>query len=167
MKIRTRSREEEFGTATTAIARAGADRKTRERRKTIAIVGAGQAGLQLGISLLERKECEVTLYSDRTAEEIASGSLMATAILFQGKREIERDLGIDFWTDKGKEVPGIEIEVRDERGKLALSFDAPFRDGPGMALDFRLKFPEWMREYERRGLRASAGSRSEYGMIVN
>ena len=120
-------------------------------KKTIAIVGAGQAGLQLGMSLLGQPDCEVIIYSDRTAEEVATGSLMATAILFQGKREIERELGLDFWTDQGKEVPGIEIEVRDEAANLALSFDAPFRDGPGMAVDFRLKFPEWMREYERRG----------------
>ena len=123
----------------------------RQGGKRIAIVGAGQAGLQLGVSLLEHEGYDVTLYSDRTAEQVATGSLMATAIMFQNKREIERELGLDFWTDQGKEVPGIEIDVRDETGGLALSFDAPFRDGPGMALDFRLKFPAWMKEYERRG----------------
>lgn len=114
-------------------------------------MGAGQAGLQLGLGLLEHPEIEVTLYSDRTAEEVASGSLMATAILFQNKREIERELELDFWSDTGKEVHGIEIDVREESGAKALSFAAPFGDGPGMALDYRLKFPEWMREYERRG----------------
>ena len=124
---------------------------TTERKKKIAIVGAGQAGLQLGMSLLGQDDCEVTLYSDRTPEEIAAGSLMATAILFQGKREIERELGLDFWSGTGKEVPGIEIEVRNQSGERALAFEAPFSDGPGMALDFRLKFPEWMREYQRRG----------------
>ena len=62
-------------------------------------MGAGQAGLQLGLGLLEHPEIEVTLYSDRTAEEVASGSLMATAILFQNKREIERELELDFWSD--------------------------------------------------------------------
>jgi hypothetical protein len=120
-------------------------------RKKIAIVGAGQAGLQLGMSLLGDERHEVTLYSDRTASEIASGSLMATAILFQNKRRIEAELGLDFWSEKGKQVSGIEIEVRGESGELAVAFDAPFTDGPGMALDYRLKFPEWMDEFERRG----------------
>jgi hypothetical protein len=120
-------------------------------KKKIAIVGAGQAGLQLGMSLLGDERNEVTLYSDRTAAEIASGSLMATAILFQNKRKIEADLGLDLWSEKGKEVSGIEIEIRDESSELALGFDAPFTDGPGMALDYRLKFPEWMDEFERRG----------------
>lgn len=85
-------------------------------KKKIAIVGAGQAGLQLAMSLLEDERHEVTLYSDRTAAEIASGSLMATAILFQNKRRIEADLGLDFWSGTGKQVSGIEIEVRDDSG---------------------------------------------------
>jgi hypothetical protein len=123
---------------------------SKSKRK-IAIVGAGQAGLQLALSLLEHESYDVTLYSDRTAHEIASGSLMATAILFQGKRQIESELGLNFWDDQGKPVSGIEIEVRDKSGDFVLAFDAPFKDGEGMALDYRLKFPAWMDEYERRG----------------
>jgi hypothetical protein len=34
------------------------------------------------MSLLDQDDCKVTLYSDRKPEEIAAGSLMATAILF-------------------------------------------------------------------------------------
>ena len=117
----------------------------------VAIVGAGQAGLQLGMSLLDEQDVDVTLYSDRPATDVANGPLLATAIMFQNKRQIERELGLDFWSGDGKQVPGIEIEVRDESSNLALSFDAPFKDGPGMALDFRLKFPAWMDEYEKRG----------------
>jgi len=123
----------------------------QQGKRKIAIVGAGQAGLQLGMSLLPHRDYEITLYSDRTAREIASGSLMATAIMFQNKRQIERRLGLDFWSDAGKQVPGIEIEVRDESGNLGVAFDTPFRDGPGMALDYRLKFPAWMNEFEKRG----------------
>ena len=59
-------------------------------KKKIAIVGAGQAGLQLGMSLLGQDDCEVTLYSDRNPEKIAAGSLMATAILFEGKLVIQK-----------------------------------------------------------------------------
>lgn len=37
--------------------------------RSVAIVGAGQAGLSLGIALL-RRDFEVTLYSDRAGEQI-------------------------------------------------------------------------------------------------
>jgi hypothetical protein len=117
----------------------------------IAIIGAGHAGLQLAMSLLDKKDYEVALFSNRTSEEVANGPLMATAIMFQNKRQIERDLGLDFWNDRGTPVSGIEIDVRSEAGELATAFDAPFTDGAGMALDFRLKFPVWMDEFERRG----------------
>jgi hypothetical protein len=120
-------------------------------KRKIAIVGTGQAGLQLAMSLLDDQAHEVCLYSDRSSEEIASGSLMATAIMFQNKRAIERELGLDFWNDQGTPVSGIEIGVRSETGELATAFEAPFTDGTGMALDFRLKFPAWMNEFERRG----------------
>ncbi len=119
--------------------------------KKIAIIGAGQAGLQLAMSLHDKPGYEVTLYSARTRDEIATGPLMATAILFDNKRRIERESGLDLWSEKGKPVPGIEIEVRSEAGDLATAFDAPFADGAGMALDFRLKFPALMDEFERRG----------------
>ena len=120
-------------------------------KKKIAIVGAGQAGLQLAMSLLDKPGYEVTLFSARTADEIATGPLMATAILFQNKRKIEREAGLDLWSKKGKPVAGIEIEVRSEAGDLATAFDAPFADGAGMALDYRLKFPALMDEFEQRG----------------
>ncbi|MGI9239179.1 MAG: styrene monooxygenase/indole monooxygenase family protein [Verrucomicrobiales bacterium] len=120
-------------------------------KKKIAIVGAGQAGLQLAMSLLEDRAHEVTLFSDRTSEEIAGGPLMATAIMFHNKRTIERALGLDFWEDQGTPVSGIEISICSEGGELATAFSAPFTDGAGMALDFRLKFPAWMDEFERRG----------------
>jgi hypothetical protein len=93
------------------------------------------------MSLQGDKRNEVTLYSDRTAAEIASGSLMGAAILFQNKRKIEADLGPDLWSEKGKDVSGIEIEIRGESSELAQGFDAPFMAGQGMALDYRLKFP--------------------------
>jgi predicted NAD/FAD-binding protein len=62
---------------------------TKSKTK-IAIIGAGQAGLQLAMSLLDKKDYEVSLFSNRTSEEVANGSLMATAIMFQNKRQIER-----------------------------------------------------------------------------
>jgi NADPH-dependent glutamate synthase beta subunit-like oxidoreductase len=45
--------------------------------RNIGIIGAGQAGLQLGFMLLA-KGYSVTVYSDRSAEQIFNARLSAT-----------------------------------------------------------------------------------------
>src|SRR5205807_1416426 len=53
--------------------------------KGIAIIGAGQSGLQLGIGLLDAGY-EVTLYSDRSADDIQRGHVLS--IVASGKGAI-------------------------------------------------------------------------------
>ena len=119
--------------------------------RKIAIVGAGQAGLQLGMSLLERGGYDVTLLSDRSSDEVANGRLQATAIMYQSKRQFDQALGLNFWDQSGQATTGFEIDVREAGGRHQLSFGTSFCDGDGLALDFRLKYPAWMREFELRG----------------
>ena len=52
---------------------------TSSRR--IAIVGAGPAGTALALGLL-RQDHQVTLVSDRTAEEIRGGAVMSSQVTF-------------------------------------------------------------------------------------
>ena len=63
---------------------------TSSRR--IAIVGAGPAGTALALGLL-RHGYDVTLVSDRTAEEIRDGSVMSSQITFESALEAESALG--------------------------------------------------------------------------
>ena len=49
--------------------------------RKILIVGAGQAGLQLALGL-QSKGYEVTLMSNRTADEIRNGRVMSTQCMF-------------------------------------------------------------------------------------
>jgi hypothetical protein len=121
------------------------------RSRKIAIVGAGQAGLQLGVSLLERGGYDVTLLSDRSADAMASGRLQATAIMYHDKCRYEEALGLNFWDLAATPTAGFNMDVRDAGGGRQLSFGSPFQDGKGVAIDYRLKFPAWMREFERRG----------------
>ena len=64
--------------------------------RKIAIVGGGQAGLQLALGLL-KNNYEVTIVSDRTAEQIFNGRVTSSQFMFHDSLQNERDLGINFW----------------------------------------------------------------------
>ncbi len=117
--------------------------------KSIAIVGAGQAGLQLGIGLLE-KGFDVTLLSDRSADEIYHGRLSVTAALFATALSYEAELGLDLWAGEAPLIDGVHIDFCIQPRNLLLTVEGAF-GGPCRAVDYRLKTSTWMRELERRG----------------
>ncbi len=117
--------------------------------RKIAIVGAGQAGLQFGFDLLA-KGYEVTLYSDRTAQQVFNGRCTATAFVFHQAVEHERSLGLNFWDAEVKPGEGVHLDFCPSPGNILLTVQGRFRR-PGMAIDQRLKFSRWMDEFEARG----------------
>ena len=117
--------------------------------RSIAVVGAGQAGLQLGIGLLE-KSFAVTLVAERSADEVFHGRLTATAGLFATALSHEEELGLDLWADSAPLIDGVHIDFCIERRNLLLTVEGSF-GGPCRAVDHRLKLSTWMREFERRG----------------
>jgi flavin reductase (DIM6/NTAB) family NADH-FMN oxidoreductase RutF/2-polyprenyl-6-methoxyphenol hydroxylase-like FAD-dependent oxidoreductase len=118
--------------------------------RRIAIVGAGQSGLQLALGLVGAGH-EVTLVSNRTAEQFATGRVQSSQCMFGDALETERALGLDFWSDACPPVEGIAFAVPspDDGGK-AIDWAARL-DRPARSVDQRLKLSGWLREYERRG----------------
>lgn len=117
--------------------------------RKIAIVGAGQAGLQLGFGLLA-KGYDVTLYSDRTSRQVLDGRCTATAFLFHQAVEHERALGLNFWDAEVQPGEGVHLDYCPTPGNILVTVEGRFRR-PGMAIDQRLKFSRWMDEFEARG----------------
>lgn len=74
--------------------------------RRIAIVGAGQAGLQLALGLLA-KGYHVTLTTNRNGEDIRNGKVMSSQCMFNAALQSERDLGLNFWEDQCPAVEGI------------------------------------------------------------
>ena len=64
--------------------------------KRIAIIGAGQAGLQLGLGLLAAGY-EVTILSDRSADAIRHGKVLSSQCMFDTALQIERQSGLNYW----------------------------------------------------------------------
>ncbi len=117
--------------------------------RKIAIVGAGQAGLQLGFGLLA-KGYDVTLYSDRTAQQVLDGRCTATAFVFHQALSHERELGLNFWDAEVEAGEGVHLDYCPTPGNILVTVQGRFRR-PGMAIDQRLKFSRWMDEFEARG----------------
>ncbi len=108
----------------------------------INIVGAGQSGLQLAIGLL-KNGFDVTVYSDRTAEQIYHGSVLSTQCMFDSALQTERDLGLNLWDETTPEIEGIMVRIAGPNGAPALDWGAQL-DQPAQSVDQRLKIPAWM-----------------------
>ncbi|AGP55027.1 styrene monooxygenase/indole monooxygenase family protein [Streptomyces rapamycinicus] len=121
--------------------------------RKILIVGAGQSGLQLALGL-QSQGYELTLMSNRTADEIRGGRVMSTQCMFHTALGHERDLELNFWEERaprawglgvsvaGPPAPGGHPRVIDWVGRL---------DGYAQSVDQRIKMAGWMETFEQRG----------------
>ncbi|NER32065.1 MAG: oxygenase [Symploca sp. SIO1C4] len=117
--------------------------------RRIGIIGAGQAGLYLGIGLVDAGY-EVTLFSDRTPETILNGKLMATPNLPPDALQLERQLGLAFWDDQFRGCSQFRNQLYAKEGNPALVISSPL-EKHWRAVDQRLKNSCWMQEFVRRG----------------
>ncbi|MEV4431514.1 styrene monooxygenase/indole monooxygenase family protein [Streptomyces sp. NPDC049585] len=122
--------------------------------RRILIVGAGQAGLQLALGL-QAKGYDVTVMANRSAEEIRTGRVMSTQMMFRTALRYERELGLNFWEGLAPRVgalgvsvagtapgvPGVQRPV-DWTGRL---------DGPAQSVDQRVKMAGWLDAFAERG----------------
>jgi 2-polyprenyl-6-methoxyphenol hydroxylase-like FAD-dependent oxidoreductase len=115
----------------------------------IVVIGAGQAGLLLGIGLLQHGH-RVTLVADRAPEQILHGPVPAGAVVFDGGRLLERELRVNFWDDTAQPCEAVRVDVVAPDGTRALSFQSELRP-PGVCVDQRLKCYRFLQEFQQRG----------------
>jgi hypothetical protein len=111
--------------------------------RRVLVVGAGQSGLQLTLSLLAEQDYDVTLITARTADDICTGAPMSTQGMFHQALETERAYGLNLWDDTAPAYDGLQITLSAPPGTRALSIDAPL-DFPGQSVDQRLKMATWL-----------------------
>ena len=122
---------------------------------SIAIVGSGVSGLHLGL-FLQQHDVPVTIYTDKTPQQVASGRLLNTVAHHHHTLERERALGVDHWdaADYGyvchqHAITGLPEPVR---------FRGDF-DHPSSVIDYRLYLPRLM-EDSSSGAGTSSSARS-------
>jgi 2-polyprenyl-6-methoxyphenol hydroxylase-like FAD-dependent oxidoreductase len=114
----------------------------------IAVIGAGQAGLLLGIGLVDRGH-RVTLVSDRTPEQVLASAIPAGSMVFHDGLEIERELGVALWNEAAT-IDAVRIEIVAPDGSLGLFIEERL-DYPALCVDQRLKIVRWMEVFRQRG----------------
>ena len=122
----------------------------------IAIIGAGQAGLQLGLSLL-KNNISVSLYSEHTPDSILQTPAPGTSVMFDEALEIERKLGLDYWQTTAPQIESFHLSICLPNGKRLLHNQQKARWPPFQAIDQRIKFSVWMKKFEEGGGRLVFG----------
>ncbi|MFD4140155.1 styrene monooxygenase/indole monooxygenase family protein [Streptomyces sp. NPDC058572] len=117
--------------------------------RKILVVGAGQSGLQLALGL-QSQGYEVTLMSNRTADEIRSGRVMSTQCMFHTALQHERDLGINFWEIQAPRIEGVGVSVAAPDAARAIDWVGKL-DGYAQSVDQRVKMAGWMETFAQRG----------------
>jgi hypothetical protein len=124
--------------------------------RKILIVGAGQAGLQLALGL-QSQGYDVTVMSNRTADEIRGGRVMSTQCMFQQALRHERDESLNFWEDSAPKIEGLGVSVAapgswQGPGETQRAVNwLGILDGYAQSVDQRLKMAGWLETFAQRG----------------
>lgn len=123
--------------------------RTSRQMKNIGIVGGGVSSIHLGLSLVTGG-AQATIYTPRSAEDIASGRLANTVAHMPDTVARERELGVDFWPEEEVRVCRVRHYALKTGPGKAIDFSGGL-DGEERVLDYRIYLPTLMREFERRG----------------
>ncbi|MFJ6212995.1 styrene monooxygenase/indole monooxygenase family protein [Streptomyces sp. NPDC092296] len=117
--------------------------------RKILIVGAGQSGLQLALGL-QAHGYDVTVMTNRTADEIRDGRVMSTQCMFGTALQHERELGINFWEDQAPSIEGLGVSVAGPGGMRAVNWVGRL-DAYAQSVDQRVKMAGWLEAFAKRG----------------
>ncbi|UQA63013.1 styrene monooxygenase/indole monooxygenase family protein [Polyangium aurulentum] len=112
----------------------------------IGIVGAGVAGLHLGLYLIERG-INPTIYTSHSSEEVRKGRLPSITALLGNARATDRRLGVAHWDESSPDAHRIHFSVQ---GMPELSFTGRLK-APAAFVDMRMYLPRLMEDFEQRG----------------
>ena len=120
---------------------------------SIGIVGAGTAGLHLGLKLLKHG-IPVTLYAEQEPAKLRAGRLPNTVAHHPPTRARERELDVDHWGGPHADMQTLDVHVNGPqpfslRGRL---------EKPSIFVDYRLYHPKLAEDLVARGGRLEVRS---------
>jgi 2-polyprenyl-6-methoxyphenol hydroxylase-like FAD-dependent oxidoreductase len=115
-------------------------------RKRIGIIGAGTAGLHLGL-YLRQHDVDAVLVTDRRPEAYAEAPLLNSVAHHRVTLERERQLGVDHWP---VEQFGYFCHYYCFGGEQPLLFRGEL-SAPSRAVDYRIYLPRLMADFAARG----------------
>ena len=113
---------------------------------SIGIIGAGVAGLQLGL-FLRQQGIRATIYTEKTPEQQFGSRLPALVGRAWHTRERERKLGVNHWDNANNEFNRANIHVG---GAQPMAFHGNLAN-PWIAVDMRIYFGRLLEDFAARG----------------
>jgi hypothetical protein len=120
---------------------------------SIGIIGAGVAGLHLGL-YLRQYGIETTLYADKSPEQVFGSRLPALVGRAAHTRERERLLGVDHWDNGDNEFSHINVTLAAEH---PLNFTGVL-DRDFIAVDMRIYLGRLLEDFAARGGKVVIGA---------
>ncbi|MFJ8476884.1 styrene monooxygenase/indole monooxygenase family protein [Kitasatospora sp. NPDC094011] len=117
--------------------------------RRILIIGAGQAGLQLALGL-QSHGYDVTLLTDRDAQEVRDGRVLSSQCMFDSALRTERALGLDLWAERAPRIEGLGVSVGGPDGTRLIDWVGRL-DAYAQSVDQRLKMSTWLETFAARG----------------
>lgn len=125
-----------------------------QRKPKIGIVGAGIAGLHLGL-LLQQESIEATIFTEHTSEQVRASRLANVVVRAAPTRERERQLGVAHWENVGNDLTHLALHIVGER---PLAFSGAY-DQSAMSVDMRIYCARLLEDFAQRG------GEVRYGMV--
>lgn len=120
--------------------------------RTIAIIGAGQAGLLAGHAL-QKLGYTVTLFSDKSPNDfLTKAKPTGAAGRFNTALEFERELGLNHWEHEVPWVTYAHVTLCPSLNNRLMTVCGRLKK-PGCAIDLRLQSHRWMIDLEKKGAR--------------
>lgn len=114
--------------------------------KRIAIVGAGTAGLHLGLQL-QQQGMQSTIFTDKRPEDYSTVRLLNTVAHHAVTIAREDALGVNHWPEAGYYGHYYYVGVPS----MPLEFYGDLPTGPSRAVDYRIYLPTLMQDFLDRG----------------
>ncbi|GAB3650805.1 alanine-phosphoribitol ligase [Zhihengliuella somnathii] len=114
--------------------------------KNIAIIGAGVAGLHLGLQLRQH-DIPVTIYTNRTPEQVRDGRVMNSVAHMHVTLALESDLDVNHWKDDRYHY---SFHYHYNGWGEQRTYSGRFAD-PARVIDYRIYLPHLMKDFTDRG----------------
>ena len=121
--------------------------------KNIGIIGAGIAGLHLGL-FLRQHGIAATIYTEKTPEQLRASRLANMVVRFAPTRERERLLGVNHWDSAETDLMGISYYIGGDR---PLAFTGDLTSQPNV-VDMRIYCARLLEDFAMRGGRVVIGA---------
>ena len=119
----------------------------------IGIIGAGIAGLQLGL-FLRSYGIETTIYTEKTPEQQRAARLSNIVVRNTHTRERERILGVNYWDSVAPDLIGLTFRIG---GARPLTIAGDFEQ-PANIIDMRIYQAQLLEDFAARGGRVIVGA---------